>query len=143
MYGWKRYETLHEYCNMFSYLQAGEDDHRFPTEPSTLEAAKEAFRHLEDLVVSYRQMQDGKELQKVANTAAAKKMAKKDSDGLALERYVFCYPLLLVLLLLLHPDVAASISFYLTQPCQAVQVGNDDGSQQTTHGRGSGGRRTR
>ena len=84
--GWKRYETLHEYCSMFSYLQAGEDDSRFPTDPSTVEAAQEAFRHLEDLVVSYRQMLDGKEQQKAANNAAAKKLAKKDSDGIALER---------------------------------------------------------
>ena len=41
-------------------------------------AAKEAFRHLEDLVLSYRHMQDGKEQQKTTNFAARKKMAKKD-----------------------------------------------------------------
>ena len=84
--GWHKWSLMQEYCNILAWLPAGEDDHRYPKEPSRLEAAKEACQALEDLTTAYRALKDGREASKAASIAASQKMARKDSDGLALER---------------------------------------------------------
>lgn len=86
--GWQKWSNMQEYCNILAWLPAGEDDDRYPKEPSRLEAAKEACQALEDLTTAYRALKDGKEANKAVSIAASQKMARKDSDGLALERYV-------------------------------------------------------
>ena len=82
-----RDSILQEYCTLLAWAPAGEDDHMFPTDPAILEEAEKATKDLEELLEGYKSMQDLKEGRKAAAEEVAKKSVKKDSDGLALQRY--------------------------------------------------------
>ena len=84
--GYKKWAALHEYCTMLGWLPAGEDDPRYPKCEVTLQRAQGAHEDLKDLCAAHRAMLDMKDGKKVAVAAAADKLARKDTDGLALER---------------------------------------------------------
>ena len=82
----KKWASLHEYCIIQGWIQAGEDDPRYPTDKAFLEKAKAATEALKDLCAAHRVMADLKDGKKVAATAAVGKERRKDIDGLGLER---------------------------------------------------------
>jgi hypothetical protein len=86
--GYKKWAALNEYCIMVGWIPAGVDDPRYPTCPTMLEKAEAAQASLKDLLSARGVMVDMKDLKKLAAAAAADKGAKKDTYGLALERYV-------------------------------------------------------
>ena len=84
--GYKKWAALQEYCMIQGWLPAGEDDPRYPTDKAILAKAEAAKEALHDMCAAYRVMVGLKDGKKVAADVAVGKAARKDTDGLALER---------------------------------------------------------
>ncbi len=84
--GYKQWAALTEYYVILGWLPAGEDDPRYPTRKAVLERAQAAHEALKDLCAAHQIMGDLMDEKKVAAAATIDKRARKDIDGLALER---------------------------------------------------------